>query len=69
MEKQIVFSGKDIVTLRVALDQAERALRARADALSEIYSEVAGSALKFAEDCHALSEYIYDQVLGGKSNG
>lgn len=69
MEKQIMFSGKDIVTLRLALDEAERALRARAEALSENYSEMAESALKFAKECHALSEYIFDQVLGGKSNG
>lgn len=69
MEKQIVFSGEDIVTLRLALYEAENSLRARAELLDENYSEWAESVQKLAEKCHALSDYIFDQVLGGKSNG
>lgn len=69
MEKQIVFSDEDIVTIRLALCEAEHSLRGRAERLHENYSELAESALKLAEECYALSEYISDQVLGGKSNG
>ena len=64
-----MFSDSDIVTIRLALYEAERALRARTKKLGEEYSTLAKSNLKFAEECHALSEYIFDQVLGGKSNG
>lgn len=69
MEKQIVFSGADIVTIRLALYEAERAVRARTEELGEEYSWLAKSNLKFADECHALSEYIFGQVVGGKSNG
>lgn len=72
MEKQIVFSGEDIVTIRLALYEAEHSLRARAERLvvkDENYSELAESAQKMAEECHALSDYIFDQIMGGESNG
>lgn len=69
MEKQILFSGEDIVTIRLALYEAERSLRARAELLDENYSEMAESAQKLAEECHALSDYIFDQIMGGESNG
>lgn len=69
MEKQIVFSGKDIVTIRLALYEAEHSFRARAGLLDENYSKWAESAQKLAEECHALSDYIFDQIMGGKSNG
>lgn len=69
MEKQIVFSGEDIVTIRLALYEAEHSLRARAKLLDENYSESAESARKLAEECHALGDYIFDQIMGGESNG
>lgn len=69
MEKQILFSGEDIVTIRLALYEAEHSLRARAERLGENYSELAESAQKLAEECHALSDYIFDQIMGGESNG
>lgn len=69
MEKQIVFSGEDIVTIKLALYEAERSLRARAELLDENYSKMAESARKLAEECHALSDYIFDQIMGGESNG
>lgn len=69
MKKQIVFSGADIVTIRLALYEAERAVRARTEELGEEYSSLAKSNLKFAEECHALSDYIYDQIMEGESNG
>ena len=69
MKKQIVFSDANIVTIRIALYEAERAVRALTEELGEEYSSLAKSNLKFAEECHALGEYIFDQVVGGKSNG
>lgn len=69
MEKQILFSGEDIVTIKLALFEAEHSLRARAERLGENYSELAESAQKLAEECHALSDYIFDQIMGGESNG
>lgn len=69
MEKQIVFSSEDLVTLRLALYEAENSLRVRAELLVENYSKMAESAQKLAEECHALSDYIFDQITGGESNG
>ena len=69
MKKPIVFSNENLLTIRLALYEAERTVRARAEELGEEYSTLAKSDLKFAEECRALSEYIYDQVVGGKSNG
>ena len=69
MEKQIVFSGEDIVTIRLALYEAEHSLRARAERFDENYFELAESAQKMAEECHALSDYIFAQIMGGESNG
>lgn len=46
MEKQIVFSGEDIVTIRLALYEAENSLRARAELYDENYSKLAESAQK-----------------------
>ena len=69
MEKQIVFSGEDIVTIRIALYEAENSLRARAKLYGENYSELAESAQKLAEEFHALSDCIFDQIMGGESNG
>lgn len=70
-QNQIVFSDANIVTIKLALYEAECSLRARAEVigLREEYSGTAESALKFADECHALSEYIIDQIFGGKSNG
>ena len=69
MKKPIVFSGADLVTIRLALCEAERAVRARAEELGEEHSTMAKSNLKFAEECRVLGRYIFDQLLGGKSNG
>lgn len=69
MKNRLCFSGANLVTIRLALYEAERAVRARTEELDEEYSWLAKSNLKFAEECHALSEYIFDQVAGGKSNG
>ena len=69
MKKPIVFSNENLVTIRLALYEAERTVRARAEALCEEYPSLAESDLKFAEECHALSDYIFDQIMGGESNG
>lgn len=69
MEKQNVFSSEDIGTIIIALYEAEYSLRARAKQLDENCSESAESARKLAEECHALGDYIFDQIMGDESNG
>lgn len=69
MENSLHFSNAEIVTIRLALYEAERTVRARTEELGEEYSMLAKSNLKFAEECRVLSRYIFDQVLGGESNG
>lgn len=69
MKKQIVFSDADIVTIRLALYEAERAVRARAEVLCEKYPSSAESDLKFAKECSALSVRIFERLMGGAENG